>query len=117
MISKDASENEIQNILEQLTKVYHPQKVILFGSILEGIIKDGSDIDLFIIKEDISYLGVDRMRELDAMIKYRYATDFIVYKPEEVTQRFRVGDPFIKNIPENGKVLYDAGRSSQGVGR
>ena len=39
MISKDAFENEIQNILEQLTKVYHPLKVILFGSIREGIIK------------------------------------------------------------------------------
>ena len=81
---------------------------------VKTLIKEGSDIDLFIIKEDIPYLGVDRMRELDEMIRYRYATDFIVFKPEEVTQRLSVGDPFIKNILKNGKVLYDAERNSQG---
>lgn len=31
-----------------------------------------------------------------------------VYKPEEVKERLRLGDPFIKSIFEEGKVLYDA---------
>ena len=31
-----------------------------------------------------------------------------VYKPEEVEQRLKMGDPFIKMIFEEGKVLYDA---------
>jgi hypothetical protein len=66
------------------------------------------DIDLFIIKKDVPDLGVDRIRELDALIKYRLATDFIVYKPEEVKERLRLGDPFIKNILGEGKILYDA---------
>lgn len=42
------------------------------------------------------------------MIQYTLATDFIVYKPEEVEERLRLGDPFIKGIFEKGRVLYDA---------
>jgi hypothetical protein len=66
------------------------------------------DIDLFIIKKDVPELGVDRIRELDELIKYRLATDFIVYKPEEVKERLKLGDPFINNIFKEGKVLYDS---------
>ena len=34
------------------------------------------------------------------------AVDFIVYKPEEAEERLSLGDPFIKKIYEEGKVLY-----------
>jgi len=34
------------------------------------------------------------------------AVDFIVYKPEEAAERLALGDPFIKKIYKEGKVLY-----------
>jgi len=107
MISKDEFSKEIQNIVEQLRKVYQPEKVILFGSLVKDK-ENPKDIDLFIIKEDVPNFGVDRIRQLDRVIKYRLATDFIVYKPEEVEQRLKLGDPFIKNIFKEGKIIYDA---------
>ena len=108
MISKNQIDKEIQNIVKQLIRLYKPEKVILFGSLAKDEIKQGTDIDLFIIKSDVPELGVDRIRQLDALIKYRLATDFIVYRPEELEQRLKLGDPFVKNILEEGKVLYDA---------
>ncbi|MFB0524913.1 MAG: nucleotidyltransferase domain-containing protein [Phycisphaerae bacterium] len=108
MISKDQFDKEIQNIVKQLIDLYRPEKVILFGSLVKGQINQGTDIDLFIIKRDVPKLGVDRIRQLDTIIEYRLATDFIVYKPEEVKQRLKLGDPFVKSILEEGKVLYDA---------
>jgi uncharacterized protein len=108
MISKDQFDREIQNILEQLIHQYKPEKVILFGSLANGRINQGTDIDLFIIKTDVPELGVDRIRQLDSIISYGISTDFIVYKPKEVEQRLQMGDPFVKNIIEEGKVLYDA---------
>jgi len=108
MISKDRFSKEVQNIVEQLIRIYKPEKVILFGSLVKGKVKEGTDIDFFIIKKDAPDLGIDRIRQLDALIKYRLATDFIVYKPEEVKERLRLGDPFIKSIFEEGEVLYDA---------
>jgi predicted nucleotidyltransferase len=108
MILKEQFDEEIQNIVEQLIHLYRPEKVILFGSLAKGKINQGTDIDLFIIKSEVPELGVDRIRQLDAMINYKLATDFIVYKPEEVEQRLKLGDPFVKSIFEEGKVLYDA---------
>lgn len=107
MLSQDIFDKEIQNIMKQLINVYAPEKVILFGSLAEGIVKEGTDIDLFIVKKDVPHLGVDRIRQLDSLIKYKLATDFIVYKPEEVRKRLKADDPFLKSIMEKGKVLYD----------
>lgn len=107
MIPKEKFNEETQHIIEQLIKLYRPQKIILFGSLSKDI-ENPQDIDLFIIKKDVPQLGVDRIRQLDRLIKYNLATDFIVYKPEEVNQRLRLGDPFIKAILKEGKVLYDA---------
>jgi len=108
MISKDQFDKEIQNIVNQLVRLYKPEKIILFGSLAKDQIKQGTDIDLFIIKSDVPKLGVDRIRQLDALIKYKLATDFIVYKPQELEQRLKLGDPFVKTILKEGKVLYDA---------
>jgi len=108
MVSQNQFDIEIQSIVKQLIHLYKPDKVILFGSLAKGEIHQGSDIDLFIIKRDVPELGVDRIRQLDELIKYSLATDFIVYKPEELEQRLKLGDPFVKSILEEGKVLYDA---------
>ena len=108
MNTEDRFDEEIQNIVDQLIRVYKPEKIILFGSLVDGKIREGTDIDLFIIKKDIPNLGVDRIRQLDELIKYRLATDFIVYKPEEVERRLKLGDAFIKSIISEGKILYDA---------
>lgn len=107
MISKERFNIEVKNIVDQLISLYKPEKIILFGSLVGDKLREGTDIDLFIIKKDVPQFGVDRIRQLDKMIRYKLATDFIVYKPEEVRERMRLGDPFIKTILEDGKVLYD----------
>ena len=105
MITKRKFKEEIKRIVNQLIKEYHHEKVILFGSLLEKN-KSPRDIDLFIIKKNPPHLGVDRVRELDKLIKYKIATDFVVYTPEEVKKRAKLGDPFVKAVFENGNVLY-----------
>lgn len=107
MIGKKRYNKEIKNIVDQLIELYKPRKIILFGSLANGDIRKGADIDLFIIKDNIPKFGVDRIRQLDAMVKYRLAADFTIYKSREVKQRIKLGDPFIKNILKDGKVLYN----------
>ncbi|GJQ58602.1 MAG: hypothetical protein SCALA701_14030 [Candidatus Scalindua sp.] len=96
--------NEIENIKKQLIK-YKPEKIILFGSAVWGD-KEKNDIDFLIIKSDTPYYGIDRMRELDKLIKRNIALDMLVYKPEEVNERLKIGDPFLWKIFKEGKVLY-----------
>jgi hypothetical protein len=46
------------------------------------------------------------MRELDDLIERDIAADMLVYRPEEFEERIKLGDPFIKNILNEGRILY-----------
>ena len=96
---------EIEKIKEQIIERYKPEKIILFGSAVWGD-KEINDVDFFIIKKDVPYYGADRMIELYHLMDTNVAVDYIVYKPEEVKERLSIGDPFIKRIFEDGKILY-----------
>jgi hypothetical protein len=65
-----------------------------------------NDIDLFIIKSDVPFYGSDRAGQLYRMVDTDAPVDYIVYKPEEAEERLHLGDPFIRKIFREGKVLY-----------
>jgi predicted nucleotidyltransferase len=50
-----AMESELQRVVESIEKNYHPEKIILFGSLAEERATKGSDIDLLVIKITDSY--------------------------------------------------------------
>jgi uncharacterized protein len=72
-------ENEIDNLKTQILEKYHPEKIILFGSAAWGD-EEVNDIDLLIIKSETPYYGIDRMRELDRLIKRDVAADMLIYQ-------------------------------------
>lgn len=102
----NALTKEIENIRDQLVEKYRPEKIILFGSAAWGDGEEINDIDFFVVKDDVPYYGIDRMREVDGLVDRNMAVDMIVYKPEEVKRRLQMGDPFIKKIFKDGKTLY-----------
>jgi uncharacterized protein len=99
-------DKEIQSITKQLIQKYGPEKIILFGSAARGDSDQISDLDFLIIKRDVPLYGIDRMRELDELIDRNVAADMLVYRPDEFEERIRLGDPFIKTIIREGRVLY-----------
>ncbi len=58
------------------------------------------------MKKDAPFLGSDRIRELSRMIDRDIPVDLLVYLPEEFDGRVKMGDPFLKAVLEEGKVLY-----------
>lgn len=40
------------------------------------------------------------------LIERNIPVDFLVYRPEEFEKRLEMGDPFLKAILKEGKVLY-----------
>jgi len=99
-------EKEIQIITAQIIEKYRPEKIILFGSAVNGELGSDSDVDLLIIKRDSPKYGADRIRELSKIIDRNIPVDFLVYRPEEFEKRLKMGDPFLKAILKGGKVLY-----------
>ena len=97
---------EIQSITRQIIEKYRPEKIILFGSAAKDKWSSDSDADFLIIKKDTPFYGSDRIRELSRVIERNIPVDFFIYRPEEFDKRLKMGDPFIKAIIEEGKVLY-----------
>lgn len=98
--------SEVKNIVEQIIQKYHPLKIILFGSAGRGEYDKVNDLDFLIVKNDVPTYGLARMRELDELIDRNIAVDMLVYRPDEFEERIKLGDPFIKTILKEGKVLY-----------
>jgi predicted nucleotidyltransferase len=97
---------EIKSIADQIIRKYDPLKIILFGSAARGEYDKVSDLDFLIIKEDVPVHGLARMRQLDELIDRNIASDMLVYRPDEFEERIKLGDPFIKTILREGRVLY-----------
>jgi predicted nucleotidyltransferase len=99
-------EKEIQNITYQIIEKYKPEKIILFGSAARGERNLYSDGDFLIIKKETPLYGADRIRELSRIIDRKIPLDLLIYRPEEFKKRLKMGDPFLKSILKEGKVLY-----------
>jgi predicted nucleotidyltransferase len=99
-------EKEIESITAQIIEKYRPEKIILFGSAFQGKFTPDSDVDLLVIKKDTPLYGADRIRELSRIIDRNIPVDFLVYRPEEFEKRLKMGDPFLKAVLKEGKVLY-----------
>ncbi|MFH0799821.1 MAG: type II toxin-antitoxin system Phd/YefM family antitoxin [Pseudomonadota bacterium] len=95
----------IKDVVEKIKVGYRPQKIILFGSAAEEP-RDGSDIDLFIIKETDRRM-IDRSDDVLEFIDPATPVELHVYTPEEVKNRLEMGDFFVEQIIKNGKILYE----------
>lgn len=93
-------------ITNKIVKEYSPEKIILFGSWAWSKPGPDSDVDLFIIKRSKKQ-RVNRQRELRMkLFPPGMPLDLLVYTPKEINKRLEMGDFFIRDIINKGKVLY-----------
>ena len=78
-------EQELKRATEVLVREYHPQRMILFGSLAQGDVHEWSDIDLAIVK-DTPRRFIDRIGEVLRLVDSDLAFNAVVYTPDEVTQ-------------------------------
>lgn len=99
------SYQKIRKVGEQIGENYKPEKVILFGSYAWGKPGPDSDVDFFIVKRTKN--SFELAREIDSSIFPRpFPLDLLVYTPQQVKQREKLGDFFILDILSKGKILY-----------
>jgi len=99
-------QKEIDSIAAQIIEKYSSEKIILFGSAARGDFNADSDADFLIIKKETPLYGADRIMELSRVIDRNIALDLLVYRPSEFEERLKMGDPFLKAVLKEGKVLY-----------
>lgn len=97
-------------MLKCLIDQYHPLKIILFGSHAYGNSNEDSDIDFLIIKETEERF-IDRWCTVGNILTGTHPSipvDTLVLTPQEIKKRISMGDQFIIEILEKGKLLYAA---------
>lgn len=101
------SQKEIKKITGIIAKKYQPEKIILFGSYAWGKPTKDSDADLFIIK-DTKERKIKRMQNIFSFLREKnIPLDVLVYTPKEIEKRLQMGDFFIEDIINNGKLIYE----------
>ncbi len=97
----------INRICQKIVERFRPQKVILFGSYAYGVPNLDSDIDLLVVmpvEGRVHEQAVKIRRELGSAMPI----DLLVRTPEQVIERVEMEDFFMREIVEQGKVLYEA---------
>lgn len=104
-ISKTVDE-ALPEVVERIVQNLQPVKIILFGSYAHGSPSPDSDVDLLVVMES-DERPVARSAQVSGLLRPRpFPIDILVRTPEEIEHRLEIGDQFIREIIEKGKVLY-----------
>lgn len=99
--------NEIKELSEQIAREFQPRRIILFGSHVHGKPAWDSDVDLLVV---MPFQG--RPNKQAVKIRSRIDTalplDLLVRTPEQISRRLAMGDMFMRDILERGRVVYEA---------
>jgi predicted nucleotidyltransferase len=96
----------LADITRRIVEKFQPYKVLLFGSYAYGTPDLDSDVDLLVVMDSDEPMA-QRIRRVTEVAKVRFLPmDIIVRTPAEVAQRLAMGDFFLAEILDKGKVLY-----------
>lgn len=97
---------KIERVAEKIVKISQPEKIILFGSWAWGNPGPDSDVDLCVIKKTDN-TRKEAIKIDEATSQRNFPLDILVYTPEYVAKRSVLGDFFIEDILNKGKLLYE----------
>ncbi|MGH9836194.1 MAG: nucleotidyltransferase domain-containing protein [Blastocatellia bacterium] len=97
----------IEDVCQRIAEEFKPEKIILFGSHAYGQPTPESDLDLLVVMsyEESYFLQAMRIRRRLGLVT---PMDLLVRTPEELQYRLDIGDRFMREIVERGKVMYEA---------
>ena len=102
--------NQIVQFGRRVGREFGAERVVLFGSHAQGTATDDSDVDLLVI---FPFEGKSVYQSVAIRMQLRppFPVDLLVRTPEMVRQRLAMGDGFMQDILDQGKVLYEADHS------
>lgn len=107
--------NPLERAVKSIIEAVEPDQIILFGSRVQGVPKEESDYDLFVLKKGVAHKRKLAQQIYRSLYGVGVSVDVIVETPE----RFMTlkDNPFLiyKEIAENGRIIYEKPGTSGGV--
>jgi predicted nucleotidyltransferase len=104
----------IRSIARHIAQRFNPEQIILFGSHAYGNPTPESDVDLLVVMDTPK-------DEMEAMVEIAkslpiltFSVDVIVRSRRTLERRKKLGDWFLREVTQRGKVLYE--RTDQRMG-
>lgn len=101
----------LRAITKRIVEAVHPERVILFGSYAYGEPTLDSDIDLLVVMKSTKRPIENAERISRLFPDRRFGMDIMVRTPRQLRECLKLGDYFMKEITEQGSVLYERRRN------
>jgi len=103
MLDKEAVRQIALNYANEVKKVLNPQKVILFGSHINGIPHEWSDIDIAVVMNGFEGDWLDT-----ASLLYRLRRNVSIDIEPHLMDEQHDKSGFLEHITETGEIIYAA---------
>lgn len=100
---------QIEQYCQEIVSKLDPQAIILFGSFATDDINEGSDIDIMVIA-DFQVGFLDRIKLLLDLNHFGLPIEPISYTGEEFRAMKQARNPFIVQVLDTGKMMYQEGK-------
>jgi len=101
------SDEVIMRLVHQIVERFNPKKIILFGSYANGTFRAESDIDLLVIM-DTSLKEIKQAQQIRQFLNPLFGMDLVVHTPTNLARRIELGDLFLQEVMNKGKILYES---------
>ena len=107
------TEERLQEVVRRIVQEFDPQRVVLFGSYACGEPGPDSDVDLLVVMESDERPAARATRVSRVLRPRLFPMDILVRTPDELRYRLEIGDYFIREIMDHGRVLYERSVSTR----
>ncbi len=107
VVRSEARELALQEAVDRIVARFHPERIILFGSLARGEGGPDSDADLLVV---MPVAGSKRQQAVQidlALEGIALPIDLVVVTPEEVEKDRETIGTIIREAVQEGKVLYE----------
>lgn len=104
---KRVTRRQIKAAARHIAEKFDPEKIILFESYAYGKPTPDSDVDLLVVMRERLPWPKQETEIYKSFRPYPFAMDILVETPKHLKKRLSQGDSFLKEITEQGQILYE----------
>lgn len=103
----DDARTYLPAMIERIVALFHPERIILFGSQAAGRARADSDVDLLVVFPKVEDQFETHVAIRRALVEFPIARDIVVSTPAELDRWGQVAGELLNRALDEGVVVYD----------